>query len=62
MCFADKGDECSALAKKICKGCGFYKTKEQDQEDKQKVLSRLSRLGLIHLLDKYKTVDRFNPM
>lgn len=54
MCFADKGNECSALTKKICYDCTFFKTEQQHQEDKQKVFSRLHKLGLLYLIEKYK--------
>jgi hypothetical protein len=53
-CFADKGNECSALTKKECQDCGFFKTEEQHQKDKKKVFNRLSKLGLTYLLKKYK--------
>lgn len=43
-CFADNGNSCKALKTKRCKGCGFYKTKEQLEVSKKKAMERLKTL------------------
>jgi hypothetical protein len=43
-CFAYKNNRCIALKVKQCKGCSFYKTKEQCLIDQQKALERIRAL------------------
>ena len=48
-CFADKGDKCSALTKKICQDCSYFKTEKQHRKGRKTAFSGLSRLGLTYL-------------
>jgi hypothetical protein len=55
-CFAYKGNSCTALKVKQCEGCGFYKTKEQYELGREKVLKRLRSLDAEtrkYIFDKY---------
>lgn len=56
LCFADKNGDCSALKVKDCKGCKFYKTKEEVARGRKKVLIRIQSLDentKNHIIDKY---------
>ena len=45
-CFANKRNRCTALKVKQCEGCSFYKTKEQFELERQKVLKRIFALDV----------------
>lgn len=40
-CFADTGKGCSALTKKQCDDCSFFKTKEQVEMEEKRTKERL---------------------
>lgn len=44
-CFAYKPRSCVALNKKNCKGCRFYKTKEEVKAGRKKAMERISTLN-----------------
>ena len=43
-CAFYNGDKCSALTEKMCKGCKFFKTKEELIEGRQKADKRIKSL------------------
>lgn len=43
-CFADNGKICTALKKKQCGGCNFFKTVEQKSKDDSRTKKRLESL------------------
>ena len=43
-CFAYKNKSCTALKVKQCKGCNFYKTKEESKEGRIKAMKRILSL------------------
>lgn len=49
---------CSALTKKLCGGCRFYKTEEELKESREKALERINNLPKrvqMEIYDKYLT-------
>lgn len=55
-CFADVNGECSALKIKSCKGCTFYKSKEDAKRGRKKVFLRILALDediKDYIIDKY---------
>ena len=56
-CAFDVGEStCSALTKKFCPGCRFFKTKEKLAEGRKKAMERVRRLPQWEqdrILDKY---------
>ena len=43
-CAFDKDGKCSALNKKDCKGCSFYKTEEEVRIGREKATARIKTL------------------
>lgn len=43
-CAFDLGKRCHAITEKKCKGCKFYKTKEQLKEGRERATARLMTL------------------
>ena len=59
-CFADVNGECSALKIKDCKGCTFYKTKEEAEKGRKKALIRIQSLDkdiTDYIIDKYYKME-----
>ena len=55
-CFAMVDKRCSALTVTKCKGCGFYKTREDARRGRKKALLRIQSLDediKDHIVDKY---------
>jgi hypothetical protein len=44
ICFADYGNGCKALTVKKCKGCSFFKTREEVREGRIKAIQRILSL------------------
>ena len=44
-CFADKDSYCSALNKKKCEGCNFFRTEEDLEESKNRAMKRIDSLS-----------------
>lgn len=53
-CFAydDKG-YCDALTGQGCESCAFYKTLEQNEDERESCVRRLRKLGRQDLIEKY---------
>ncbi len=47
-CFADKEGYCMALEEKECKGCVFFKTKEQQLRDRRKAKEYNDAKGILN--------------
>lgn len=43
-CFADRDSYCSALKKKECKNCNFFKTHEVLEESRDRAMKRIDSL------------------
>ena len=57
-CFAYRGDKhwfCNALTVNTCFKCNFFKTKEQEQKDRQE---SAKKLGMVNYLNNRKTVSQ----
>lgn len=55
-CAFDDGVRCTALKEKECRGCSFYKTKEELQAGRDKAEALVSKLDLRtknHIREKY---------
>lgn len=55
-CFADKDSYCSALLKKNCKSCNFFRTEENLEKSKHRAMKRIDSLPeetKEHIYDKY---------
>lgn len=55
-CFAYKNNRCTALKVKNCEGCNFYKTKDQQLNDKERARQRVLSLNKNtkrNIIDKY---------
>jgi hypothetical protein len=46
-CFADTGKGCSALTKKQCDDCSFFKTQEQVNQENKLIQERLIQIGRV---------------
>ena len=47
-CFAYENGGCVALKSKNCNGCKFYKTEQQNEDEKSKCFARNFALGLVN--------------
>ena len=55
-CAFDREEKCSALTKKSCEGCAFFKSKEKLEEGREKAQKRIRKLPLSmreYIFDKY---------
>lgn len=43
-CFADRENYCSALKKKECEGCNFFKTHEDLEKSRDRAIRRIDSL------------------
>lgn len=55
-CYFDRGEKCSALTEKKCKGCRFRKTEEEFKHGRKKAMIRIRSLPSeqqLYILGKY---------